>query len=664
MKTKFLVLVCLLMTFSIFGIRIAFLMTSEASEVSILGDFTDFKPEKMDNYNHLWRYMTDLEPGDHLYKFIVDGERRLDFKNAAITVHEGEPFNVRTVPAQSDPQKGDGRFGKVYFGPSRPFMNPVEKGEIYLTIGFDEDDVEDVALQSNAAEVHKEMYTDKSVRYFRFHVKTPATTLKYRFLIKDGKALLYGYNGGEDFVEFDFDHPLIPYLNIPDWARGNIVYQIFPDRFLNGDSENDRDNKPDWYGNHTQQSLMNGFYGGDLQGVIYSTDYLNVYHIDTLYLNPIFQATSTHKYNTTDYLRIDSDFGNEEVLENLITILHDTDKKLILDAVFNHTGTRFFAMQENLNKQKRSRYLDWYYIKEFPIKQSSDSYKTWQGYASLPKLNTDNPEVRGYIARVLGKWFAKGVDGWRLDTADQYPMRFLSGFLFPGITGIDNESVLVGEYWENASDYFNKTCMNSVMNYLFRDAVITYVKGGSSKAFIQEIRDYLNDYPPQIVDGIWNMLGSHDTPRIFTLLNEEVATMKLAAVLHMTFKGSPLIYYGDEIGMTGEGDPFCRKPFPWEKMEQMNMAIASLYRELGALRNANPALKKGAIKFIYNQAGVLGYERVYEDESVLVFLNSRSKTMDVDFQFEDRYVELLSGREFDCLEAIAGKHFQVFVKHH
>src|SRR6056297_1189920 len=127
-------------------------------------------------------------------------------------------------------------------------------------------------------------------------------------------------------------------------------------------------------------------------------------------------------------------------------------------------------------------------------------------------------------------------------------MRFLSGFLFPGITGIDNESVLVGEYWENASDYFNKTCMNSVMNYLFRDAVITYVKGGSSKAFIQEIRDYLNDYPPQIVDGIWNMLGSHDTPRIFTLLNEEVATMKLAAVLHMTFKGSPLIYYGDEIG--------------------------------------------------------------------------------------------------------------------
>src|SRR6056297_3508828 len=658
MKKIFVILFVFICISNVFGVMTAFLTTSEASQVYIIGEFTDYEPEKMQQMNQLWRYTTDLEPGAYLYRFIVDGESQLDFKNTDLGVYQGEVYNLRSVTERSQPKKGDSTISKVYFETNRQYINPVEKGEIYLTIGFDEGDVEDVDLQSNALEYTKEQFVHRKVAYYRFHIKTPAPILKYRFVIQDSQEFVYGCNGSEEFFTFDFDNPLIDYMNIPEWSRGAIVYQIFPDRFKNGNREIDLENTPDWHATPNATQLSSSLFGGDLQGIVDSRDHLNALTVDNIYLNPIFQADSVHKYNTTDYLTIDPAFGDEDDFDLLVDQLHQHDMELILDAVFNHTGTAFFAMEENFQKQEDSDYLDWYFIQQFPIEESADSYRTWQGYASLPKLNTEKPEVRGYLAQVLGKWFAKSVDGWRLDTTDQYSKVFLREFLYPTIMNIKSDSILVGEYWDQASEYFNTNCMNSVMNYLFRDMTLTYVRGGSANGFITSSLDYLNLYPPQIIDGIWNMLSSHDTARFLTLLNEDVAAAKLAVVLQMTFKGSPLIYYGDEIGMTGETDPYCRKPFPWEE-EKWNNELFELYQALTALRSDSEALKKGTVDFIYNKAGVLGFKREYEDEKLLIFTNSRSKPFNVELELDGVYEDISNGELVEYIDTLEGKGYLI-----
>ncbi|MFP4461184.1 MAG: alpha-amylase family glycosyl hydrolase [Thermotogota bacterium] len=659
MKKTLICLMIVLFISNAFGAMTAFLTTSEASQVSIVGEFTGYEPEKMQQMNQLWRYTTDLEPGSYLYRFIVDGESQLDFKNTELGVYQGEVYNVRTVSERSQSRIGDSTVSKSYFETSRQYINPVKRGEIYLIIGFDEGDVEDVILQSNALEYEKERFVHRKIEYFRFHVKTPAPVLKYRFVIKDDSEIVYGMGGSEEFFSFDFDHPIIDYMNIPEWSRGAIVYQIFPDRFKNGNTEIDLENTPDWHATPNATQLSSSLYGGDLQGIIDSMDHLNTLNVDNIYLNPIFQADSVHKYNTTDYLKIDPAFGNEDDFELLVDQLHEHDMEVILDAVFNHTGTAFFAMEENFQKQEDSEYLDWYFIQQFPIEESADSYRTWQGYASLPKLNTQNPQVRGYLAQVLGKWFSQSVDGWRLDTTDQYSKVFLREFLYPTIMNIKSNAILVGEYWDQASEYFNTDCMNSVMNYLFSDMTLTYVRGGSANGFISSSLNYLNLYPPQIIDGIWNMLGSHDTARFLTLLNEDLAAAKLAVVLQMTFKGSPLIYYGDEIGMTGETDPYCRKPFPWEREGQWNSELFELYQALTALRSDSEALKKGTVDFIYNKAGVLGFKRVYEDEKILIFTNSRSKPFNVELELDGIYEDVSNGEPVEYIDMLEGKEFLI-----
>jgi glycosidase len=660
------ILTATLIIFCIFllGKQITFITSAEATEISIIGDFTEFQPEPMEKYNGLWKYTTDLEPGTVLYKYETDGIRTLDFNNTDIAVHEGEPYNIREIPSFEMAKTGDSKVGKIYFETARPYINPVKPGELYLTIGFAEGDVDSVTLQSNALDVTKERFTQTKVDYVRFHIKTPATILKYRFLIDDGKEILFGINGGEGFFSFNFEQPQITYMNIPDWARGATIYQIFPDRFKNADTTRDLPYRPDWNSTHSSLNLGLAHYGGDLQGITDSVQYLKELNVDVVYLNPIFEADSTHKYNTTDYLKIDPAFGNEEDFVTLVDTLHADEINIILDGVFNHTGTRFFAMRENFHEQRRSRYLDWYFITQFPIEETAESYKTWMGYASLPKLNTDNPSVRAYFAEVTGKWMKHGIDGWRLDTAEQYPMRFLSDFFFPTVNAINKDTMVVGEYWKDGSEFFDNACMNGIMNYLFRDAALTYASGGSSRAFKNSVSEYLLKYPPQIIDGLWNMLGSHDTPRFFTMLDEDVEDAKIAILLQLTFKGSPVIYYGDELGLAGEGDPFCRQPFPWDDQTQWNMEITELYKQLLTIRENSDAIKKGSLNFIVDKAGVLGFERVCEGEKIIVLANSRSRGFKIKYELDGLYENLLSGEKLEYIETVDGKDFMILRKTH
>ncbi|MDK2906858.1 MAG: cyclomaltodextrinase / maltogenic alpha-amylase / neopullulanase [Petrotoga sp.] len=655
--------IVMILTFAVvsFSVSTTFLYSKEATSVYLVASFNNFEPIAMEkSFTGLWRYNVDLEPGEYLYKFIVDGERTIDFSNEDIEAYNGEIFNVRTVQESFVyPKVGDGSITKVYFDNERRYINPVQKGEIYLSIEFEKNDVEDVELQANASFIQKSVIEFNNTILYRFHVFTESEVLKYRFLIHDNEDIIYGFNGTEEFFEFDFNYPIISYFDIPEWSKGRIYYQIFPDRFRNGDTSNDPQGTYSWNGPHNRSSLSFGFYGGDLQGVIDSIDHLEYIGVEAIYFNPIFEAQTPHKYDTTDYLTIDDSFGDEEVFSNMIEALHESDIKVILDGVFNHTGTEFFAMKENFLKQEESDYLDWYYIKSFPIKKSTESYEGWHGYADLPQLNNENPEVKAYINQVIGKWMSFGIDGWRMDAVDQLPETYWSA-LYENIKNINQEALVVGEFWRDATSYFEDPSFDSVMNYIFRDAAIAYAKGGRAINFVNTTNAYIDKYPPQVLHGLWNLLGSHDTERILTALGEDTQRMKLAVVLQMTFIGSPLIYYGDEIGMTGATDPFCRVPFYWDD-SKWNMEILDLYSQLAELRKESDALRKGDYTVLYADESVLIYERQYQSENVIIALNSRDSQIEVEYDLNGNYKDIFTGESFDTIETMSGKSFLVLV---
>ena len=637
----------------------------KGSSLKIITDFNDFIPEDMDYQNGLYRYTTDLPEGEYLYIFWDGLNYYLDAKNPDVDEFEGRVYNVRKVKKISGHVTGDSKTDSIKFENTRKYINPVEYGEIFLSIESDINDLEDINLISNGSILLKEKITAKDTVLYRFHVKCNTGILSYKFRITDGDTIDYGYGKHNDFFKFDFNSPAITYLNIPDWSRGDTVYQIFPERFSNGDYSNDKEYYLPWYGdngNYSLSELSGGFFGGDIAGINNHLDYLKELDVGCIYLNPIFQAPSTHKYDTSDYLEIDPSFGDETDLKDLIDDSHEKDIKIILDGVFNHSGTEFFAMKSNFEYQENSEYLDWYHILKFPIKKENGYYENWFGYASLPKFNHDCIQVRGYLASVIGKWFSFGVDGWRLDTVDQFTYSFLSDYLYPVIKSISENSIVVGEYWKDASIYFEKNCMNGVMNYLFRDAAISFAKGGTARTFTNNVNEYLNEYPPQILDGLWNMLGSHDTERILTILNENTDALKTAVALQMTFKGSPVIYYGDEIGMTGEDDPGCRKPFIWNEDEQ-NVEIKDFYGKLAKIRSENSCLKKGEIEFLPSKNSVLIFRRFDENGELKVILNSRTRSVKLSEEalknLQGNYIDLLTGNKIEIKEEIPGRQILI-----
>jgi glycosidase len=661
MKKLAFIFLLFIMVLTTFSATVTFILDAkEAEEVYLIGDFLKNGKQKMEkSFTGLWRLRINLDEGKYLYKYEIDGKRKINYSNTNVDFKNNEVFNYRIVEGMYFESVGDGIVKEAIHETTREYINPVKPGEIYLSLKVRENDVEDVILEGNFSSVQKQIIDNEGMIEYRFHVLTEAPLLKYRFRIIDGKEIIIGYNNTETLFEFDFQNPKIAFFDVPDWAKGKVFYQIFTDRFRNGNEENDPVYTPDWYGEYTKDKLMFHHYGGDLDGVIKSENYLKELGIQAIYFNPIFESSSTHKYNTKDYLSIDHRFGTEETFKNLVDTLHSNDIKIIIDGVFNHTGTDFFAMEENFKKQKESDYLDWYYIKQFPIEEKPTSYESWQGYASLPELNIDNPEVKAFFNRVIGKWMMEDIDGWRLDAADQIPKYFWNDYFYPNVKSIDEETLIVGEYWKDSTEYFQSPSFDGVMNYLFKDAALLYIKNGQAKTFVKSTNSYLNKYPPQVIHSLWNLLGSHDTERIFTMLEEDVEMMKLISALQMTFVGAPLIYYGDEIGMTGGNDPFDRKPFPW-KEEIWNEEILKHYKKMIELRKNRESLQIGDYKVLEAKEGLLIFERSTEKEQTIIVINSKNDSIITDKlngEFKDLYnnviieeVEKISAKSFMILE--------------
>ena len=476
--------------------------------------------------------------------------------------------------------------------------------------------------------------------------------------------------------------------SVPDWFSGGIMYQIFPDRFARGERIYDREDAvihESFDGEIEQYAPVPGgevenneFFGGSLYGVIDKLDYLASLGVTVIYLNPIFEAYSNHRYDTGDYEKVDSLLGGDEALSELISRAGKRGMRIILDGVFNHTGSdsRYFDKKGRYGggavSDADSKYREWYRFKRYP-----DEYDCWWGVKILPRLDHSCDSCRQYFAGEGGiaeKYMKMGIGGWRLDVADELSDEFLDEFCRRVELSSKGEGLVIGEVWENAADkiaygrrrrYLQGGQLHSVMNYPLRNAVIDFMKSGNARLLYDTLTEIYASYPPKVSHSLMNLLGTHDTERILSVLGgddiqfdtnaERVAfrlskeqyalgvnRLRLAAVIQYTVYGVPSVYYGDEAGLEGLGDPFCRRPYPWGRE---NRELVSFYRRLGEIRKELKCLKNGDFRAEICGDGdcVIKIVREGEGESLIAAV-SRGRE-DVEIALDGSYTDLLTGDE-------------------
>lgn len=410
-----------------------------------------------------------------------------------------------------------------------------------------------------------------------------------------------------------------------DWIKEAVFYQIFPDRFHNGDPTNDPLRTEPWGNPPTRTN----FFGGDLQGVMDKLPYLRGLGINALYLNPIFKAQTNHKYDTTDYYSIDPAFGNNALFSRLVHELHMNGIRIVLDGVFNHCGESFFAFEDLMKHEAESEYKDWFIVRSFPITDNPLSYHTCGGASYLPKFNVENPQVQDFIYKIATFWLKEaGIDGWRLDVPCKIPLPFWQKFRSV-VKSTNPQAYLIGEIWRDASPWVGGDIFDGVTNYHLRDLIIGYCSTGflDAEDFSYEVIHQQQDLGESAFFML-NLLGSHDTPRILTLFKGEINRLLIAITFLMTTVGTPLIFYGDEIGMTGETDPDCRRPMEWNE-SRWNRRIYDTYQTLIGLRGTHRCLCRGSFLPLITFNNLFAYKREYKGDQAIVILNPGSSVQNL-----------------------------------
>ena len=454
----------------------------------------------------------------------------------------------------------------------------------------------------------------------------------------------------------------------PFGFSGGIMYHIFVDRFSRSDNfemprRSDAEYEEDWYGGRLQYARVRGghvennrFFGGNLYGVIDKLDYLESLGVSTIYLSPIFEAYSNHKYDTGNYMKVDEGFGGDEALKKLIEEAHKRGMKIILDGVFNHTGddSVYFNKKEKYPvvgayNGKDSVYYPWFTFTE--REDGTLSYTSWWGIEIMPRLNQHKKECRDFFCAeggVCDKYMKMGIDGFRLDVADELCDPFLYEFR-ERLRKVNPEAMLIGEVWENAvtkssygerRHYFEGRQLDSVMNYPFRTAVIDAFLYSDAEPLAYTLKMIYATYPHSVCHNLMNIIGTHDTDRILSVLGESngemltpreadsfrltkkmhaaaVKRLMAASAVQYTVYGFPSLYYGDEAGMEGLYDPFCRRPYPWGRE---NEELLEHYKRLGRIRK-NPIFDGGDFKVLHSSGGLLIYEREKDGRAVTVAVN-------------------------------------------
>lgn len=516
--------------------------------------------------------------------------------------------------------------------------------------------------------------------YWELHFSaTTAGLYFYHFELQTSWGRLYVKNVGCGKGDFDIDGADFQQtvydenFKTPEFLKGGIIYQIFPDRFYNSGTPkqgvpNEREMRP-WgeepYWNEEQNKgyWNNDYFGGDLKGIEEKLPYIKSLGATAIYINPIFEAHSNHRYDTADYEKIDSLLGTEDDLKSLCREAEKQGIKIILDGVFSHTGcdSKYFNIYGTYDtvgayNSKDSEYYSWYKFSDYP-----DDYESWWGIKLLPEVQEEDEKYREYICGengILRKWLKCGIGGWRLDVADELPDVFLDD-LRKAVKEENPEAVIIGEVWEDATTkyaygerrrYLLGDQLDSVMNYPFANAILNFVKFGGARVFMDSVMTIIENYPPEVTNILMNHIGTHDTERALTRLAGEdpdghdrdwqyrhnklgkfryyrgVSLMKMASLIQYTLPGVPSLYYGDEIGMQGMKDPFNRACFDWENGSDY---LLKWYRRLGEIRHGCKALKDGDFTPVYAEQNVIAYTRTCAENSVLVAVNNSDVAVEV-----------------------------------
>lgn len=469
-------------------------------------------------------------------------------------------------------------------------------------------------------------FTDDVFDYYIATITAPNYRLSYYFVLNSGdESHYYTEWGVNDAINDDELHLVkfhYPYINaadiheVPEWVKDTVFYQIFPDRFCNGNSKISPDNIVPWDTTPTPEH----FYGGDLEGVISKLDYLQELGITGIYMTPIFKSTTNHKYDTTDYYTIDPSFGDKETLKRLVSEAHKRDIKVVLDAVYNHCGYKFDKFQDVLEKGKDSKYYDWFYVTG---DKSDITYEKFGFEYKMPKLKTDNPEVEKYLLDVATYWIKEtDIDGWRLDVSNEVDHHFWKAFR-KAIKKVKPDAYIVGENWHDSQPWLQGDQFDGIMNYPVNYSCLKYFAKGSisTEMFKRMINESLMRNSWQVNEAMMNLLDSHDTPRFVNLSGMDYRKSLLAMSFLLTFVGATSIYYGTELGLTGEGDPDCRKTINWDE-STWNMFTYNHIKQLLTIRNSRKSLSRGSFEWLECDDQILAFKREYQREETVILINN------------------------------------------
>ena len=579
----------------------------------------------------------------------------------------------------------------IYHRPESEYAYLYKDKKLHIRIRTKKGDIESITLHYGDPFIFMEEFyqdtkkmakitSDALFDHWQVEVSVDFARIQYLFELKDteGQSILYGDKG---CVENSLEnlHAIgngfkLPYLHeidacqVPDWVSNTVWYQIFPERFANGNTRLNPEGTLDWDSSITPNS--DDFFGGDLQGIVDHLDYLQDLGITGLYLCPIFESTSNHKYNTTDYLEIDRHFGDKETFRELVEQSHQRGMKIMLDAVFNHIGSQSPQWQDVIENGEESAYKDWFRIQRFPVttdKVTTDKLANkrdlpyhafgFEGY--MPKLNTANPEVKEYLLKVATYWIEEfDIDAWRLDVANEIDHQFWRDFR-KAVLAKKPDLYILGEVWHTSQPWLNGDEFHAVMNYPLSDSIKEYFLRGIKKTdqFIDEINVQSMYYKQQISEVMFNLLDSHDTERILWTANEDVQLVKSALAFLFLQKGTPCIYYGTELSLTGGPDPDCRRCMPWERVSSDNDMLNFMKQLINIRKQASSTIQHGKYSLKEIKQDIVALQWKYEGQILKAIFNQSKE----DYHLQKEAVALASNcQEIENQLVISPKGFVVY----
>ncbi len=466
--------------------------------------------------------------------------------------------------------------------------------------------------------VMKKLFSSRFHDFYQAEVVMPLHRLQYAFHLvgADGQEILYDDRKVMSYSIANIDRLdcfRMPYLHevdwikTPDWVKRTVWYQIFPERFANGDKTNDPQGTLPW---GSANPTPTNFFGGDLKGIYDHLDYLKKLGVNGLYLCPIFKASSNHKYDTIDYFEVDPAFGDKTILKKLIDKAHAMGMRVMFDAVFNHMGDFSMQWQDVKEKGAQSRFAKWFHINQFPVsyKETANAehatdltYEVFATTPHMPKIDTSNAEAKEYLLEIAEYWIKEfDIDAWRLDVANEIDHHFWKEF-YRRTHALKADFYVVGEVWHSAQPWLSQEEFDGAMNYPFTEAItLHFVKNAIPLSqMLSMLEEHLMKYRDQTNQVMLNAMDTHDTARLLTLCHGDKDLQKQTLAFMFMLPGTPCIYYGTEVGLDGGYDPGCRKCMIWDETRQDRQMLKFMQQLIHLRLDETAALSFGTLEFVH-----------------------------------------------------------------